>query len=145
MKILFIVPYTPNLVRVRPYNLIRALAARGNQVTVATLATGPADEADVRSLEASGVRVLHAPLPRWRWMLNCALALPSRSPLQAAYCWQPALMRALRQVVATEGFDAVHVEHLRGARFGLGLLDGGAAPVVWDLSLIHISEPTRPY
>lgn len=132
MKILFIVPYTPNLVRVRPYNLIRALVARGNQVTLATLTSGPADEADVRSLEAAGVRVLHAPLPRWRWMLNCTLALPTRLPLQAAYCWQPALMRALRQAVATEGFDAVHVEHLRGARFGLKLLDGGAVPVVWD-------------
>lgn len=132
MKILFVVPYTPNLVRVRPFNLIRALAARGNDVTVATLTTGPAEEADVRSLEALGVRVISSRLPRWRSLVNCLLALPSRVPLQAAYCWQPALMHEIRRVMAEDDFDAVHVEHLRGARFGLAALDGGKIPVVWD-------------
>ena len=36
MNILFIVPYVPDKVRVRPYNLIRNLTARGHQVSVAT-------------------------------------------------------------------------------------------------------------
>jgi hypothetical protein len=31
------VPYTPTSIRTRPYNLIRALARRGHQVTVATV------------------------------------------------------------------------------------------------------------
>ncbi len=39
MKILFIVPYVPDLIRVRPYNLIRYLSQLGNEVTVLTLWT----------------------------------------------------------------------------------------------------------
>ncbi len=132
MKILFVVPYTPNLVRVRPYNLIRALAIRGNTVTVATLTGGPAELADVRRLEAQGVRVISAALPRWRSVLNCLLAVPTRTPLQAAYCWQPELLSKIRQELTAGGFDAVHVEHLRGARFGLALLEGNPLPVIWD-------------
>ncbi len=132
MKILFVVPYTPNLVRVRPYNLIRALAARGNAVTVATLTGDPAEAADARRLEALGVRVISAYLARWRSALNCLLALPSRIPLQAVYCWQPELAARMRQELALGGFDVVHVEHLRGARFGLALQDGYFPPVVWD-------------
>ncbi|GAP13480.1 glycosyltransferase [Longilinea arvoryzae] len=140
MKILFVVPYTPNLVRVRPYNLIRALAARGNAVTVATLTGGPDDTADVRRLEAAGVRVISARLTRWRSALNCLLAVPSRMPLQAAFCWQPELAAMIRREMAAGGFDAVHVEHLRGARFGLALLDGNSVPVVWDSvdSITHL-------
>ncbi len=64
MRILFVVPYTPNLIRVRPYNLIRGLAARGHPVTVATLWSSPQEQAD-----------LHP--------------------------------------------DVMHIEHLRGARYGL--------------------------
>lgn len=144
MKILFIVPYTPNLVRVRPYNLIRALAARGNAVTVATLTGSPAEEEDARNLEACGVKVISARLPRWRWAMNCLLALPSRMPLQAAYCWQPALLAEIRRVMAEDGFDVAHVEHLRGARFGLALLDGGRMPVVWDSvdNITHLFRQT---
>ncbi len=140
MKILFIVPYTPNLVRVRPYNLIRALAARGNAVTVATLTANPVEEADVRGLETLGVRVIAANLPRWRSAVNCLLAVPSRMPLQAAYCWQPALMRQIRRAIDEGDFDVVHVEHLRGARFGLGTLAAGGLPVVWDSvdSITHL-------
>jgi len=37
MQILFIVPYTPTPIRTRPCDPIRGLAARGHQVTPATL------------------------------------------------------------------------------------------------------------
>jgi len=140
MKLLFIVPYTPNLVRVRPYNLIRALAARGNSVTVATLTANEAEEADISRLESNGVRVISARLPRWRSMMNCLLVVPSHMPLQAAYCWHPELMSKIRQEMNAASFDAVHVEHLRGARFGLAVLEGSSIPVVWDSvdSITHL-------
>ncbi|HWQ03779.1 MAG TPA: glycosyltransferase [Longilinea sp.] len=140
MKLLFIVPYTPNLVRVRPYNLIRALAARGNSITVATLTANLAEEADISRLESLGVRVISARLPRWRSMMNCLLAVPSRMPLQAVYCWQPELMGKICQAMKEDRFDAVHVEHLRGARFGLPVLQVGSVPVVWDSvdSITHL-------
>ena len=37
MHILFVVPYTPTLIRVRPYNLVRYLARHGHRLMLATL------------------------------------------------------------------------------------------------------------
>ena len=137
MRILFVVPYTPNLIRVRPYNLIRFLAERGHEVTLATLTAGEGEEANVRALQPYCERVISRPLPRWRSLWNCLLTLPTRAPLQSAYCWQPALARDLEKLIAGSGeapFDVAHVEHLRGARYGLHLLQHAnrRPPIVWD-------------
>ena len=37
MRVLFLVPYMPNAIRTRPYNLIRSLARNGHEITVLTL------------------------------------------------------------------------------------------------------------
>lgn len=138
VRILFVVPYTPNLIRVRPFNFIRFLAQKGHEITVATLITGEADKADARALEAYCERVVSRPLPRWRSFWNCLLALPTERPLQSVYCWQPALAQDLEELIGGDGggrpFDVAHVEHLRGARYGLHLMEAsqGRLPVVWD-------------
>jgi polysaccharide biosynthesis protein PslH len=135
MRILFIVPYVPNLIRVRPYNLIRYLAAAGHDVTLLTLWSNEAEREDATTLAAYCRQVVALPLPRRQSWWNCLAALPRGVPLQSAYCWQPALAR---QLVALAGsghpFDVVHVEHLRGARYGLYYRQqiAGGAPVVWD-------------
>jgi sugar transferase (PEP-CTERM/EpsH1 system associated) len=135
MRVLFVVPYAPSLVRVRPYNLIRHLSSRGHAVTVATLWTNERERDSLEQLRRQGCRVLAAYLPRWRSLWNCLKALPSSTPLQAVYCWQPALARQV--VDSAEEFDVMHVEHLRGAHYGLALRSrlargSGPLPVVWD-------------
>lgn len=139
MKILFIVPYVPSLIRVRPYNLIRYLAARGHEITLLTLYTSPTERDDVKTLRSFCREVYALPLPQWRSMVNSLLALPTSLPLQAVYCWQPALSQLAQELTRRDGgFDLVHVEHLRGARYGLDLMRAtsmGASrrvPVVWD-------------
>jgi len=82
MRIFFIVPYAPTPIRVRPYNLIKSLAARGHSVTLATLCSSPDEQWSLARLEALGVRVIARPLARWRSLLNCAGALPTPLPLQ---------------------------------------------------------------
>lgn len=140
-RILFVVPYVPNLIRVRPYNLIRYLAQRGNQVTVLTLWSNEPERETLKSLEPYAERILAVKLPRWRSMWNCLTALPTRKPLQAVFCWEPGLAHLMdtitRQVEDTLPYDAVHVEHLRGAEYGLYLKSAARAggfslPVVWD-------------
>ena len=132
MKILFVVPYVPSLIRVRPYNLIRHLAARGHQVTVATLWTNAGEQTELDELRkhCAGVEALH--LPAWRSLVNCARALASEEPLQARYSWSTALLDRVARLKSQ--FDVVHVEHLRAARYGinLGAASGSEAPVVWD-------------
>ncbi|MBI4927031.1 MAG: glycosyltransferase [Anaerolineae bacterium] len=132
MKILFVVPYVPNLVRVRPYNLLRGLAERGHELTLATLTVSPQDRADLDALRPVCRQVLALDLPRWRSLVNCLMALPSSAPLQAAYCRSAELAHSIDQA---GDFDVAHVEHLRGAWFGLQLLGRPATrrlPVVWD-------------
>jgi sugar transferase (PEP-CTERM/EpsH1 system associated) len=135
MDILFIVPYVPNLIRVRSYNLIRHLAARGRRLTVLTVWTNEQERREVEKLKQYAVHVQGVYLPTWRSWTNCALALPGSTPLQAMYCWQPELLSALTAFDFKA--DVVHVEHLRGAQYGLRLKAQLAKsqrprPVIWD-------------
>jgi sugar transferase (PEP-CTERM/EpsH1 system associated) len=140
MNILFFVPYVPNLIRIRPYNLIRSLSARGHRITLVTIWK---DEQELKSLElvreyCAQVRSFH--LPGWRSVWNCVSAVPSRNPLQSVYSWEPQLAREISLMAQGNGkapFDVVHVEHLRGARYGAYLKaqcrdHGRGVPVVWD-------------
>jgi glycosyltransferase involved in cell wall biosynthesis len=131
MKILFVVPYVPSLVRVRPYNLVHHLARLGHAVSLATVWTSERERADAEALRSVCVDVLAEPVPSWRSGLNCLGALVTGDPLQAHYSWSPALAARIRAAAAQA--DVVHVEHLRGARFGLALRAAGVeTPVVWD-------------
>ena len=144
MRILFIVPYVPNLVHVRSYNLLKSLSSRGHQVTLASLWSGKEDQADLKALEHFCSQVLAFPLAKWRSYVNSLLALASPDPLQAAYCWSPQLARGLAELLNSPAdrapFDVIHIEHLRGARYGTALaaMSKGPGsvkpmpPIVWD-------------
>ena len=129
MNILFVVPYVPNLVRTRPYNLIRQLSARGNHVTVFTVWANEQEKADLTHLQEICDKVHAVPMPLWQSLLNSALALPSRKPLQSVYSWKPELVSHLN---GNSPYDVVHVEHLRGSRYGLYFKQHSNLPVVWD-------------
>jgi sugar transferase (PEP-CTERM/EpsH1 system associated) len=139
MDILFLVPYVPNLIRVRPYNLIRSLTARGHRLTVMTLTTG--EEDDLANLKDHCHRVYAYDLPTWRSFYNALTAIPTSTPLQAMYCWQPALANRSTEIIKNGNesipYDVIHIEHLRAARYGLHLKEhlsnlDRQVPLVWD-------------
>jgi polysaccharide biosynthesis protein PslH len=142
MNILFVVPYVPSLIRVRPYNLIRYLAGRGHRITLLTLWSSPQEEEELKELERSCFQIKALHLPRSRSMWNSLAVLPTRQPLQSAYCWHPGLAEAAlsftHRTAPDDHIDLVHVEHLRGVRYGLHLKSAAARtgmpapPVVWD-------------
>jgi glycosyltransferase involved in cell wall biosynthesis len=143
MKLLFVVPYAPGPIRVRPYSIIRELAARGHRVTVAANWSEIAEGDYLRRLGEEVDQVWSEHLSRRRSVWNCLRALPSRKPLQSVYCWNPRLaariQRGLSLATTEDPFDIVHVEHLRGAAYGLGLQSQangkrrrGGPPIVWD-------------
>jgi glycosyltransferase involved in cell wall biosynthesis len=113
MRILFVAPYVPSAIRVRPYQWIRALARNGHSVRLAALQ--PPEDAwleDVPVREwCESVRVF--PLSRMRTLRNVLSVVPLDVPLQAAY----SLHRQFEEFVAEEAraCDVVHVEHLRGS------------------------------
>ena len=144
MNILFVVPYAPNLIRVRSYNLIRFLSEHGNRVTVVTLWSTDAEREDITRLRQICHHVHAIHLPRRRSLWNGFKALPTGIPLQSVYSWHPALADEVQAALAQgqngrPSFDLVHVEHLRGARYGLQFVTQAAndhrqnvPPVVWD-------------
>jgi glycosyltransferase involved in cell wall biosynthesis len=152
MNILFIVPYVPNLIRVRPYNLLRALAAQKHQITLLTLWTDPGELNDIDHLKSFLTNIYAYQLGHWRSFSNCVRVLPTREPLQSAYCWQPELKENLFELTANHSykkyFDIVHVEHLRGIRYALELKKSRATqniPIVWDSvdSITRLFDQTR--
>jgi sugar transferase (PEP-CTERM/EpsH1 system associated) len=130
MRILFLSPYPPSLIRVRPYNWIKHLAARGHQITLLTLVSSAEESADLKQVARYCHRVEGIPFPRWHPPRNLLLALYRPSlPLQAAYTSSRAMLCRVRQALQREIFDIVHIEHLRGSTFAKAV-DG--TPTVWD-------------
>ena len=145
MHILFITPYAPNPVRVRPYEFIRTLLHRGHRVTLAALWTSERERGDLAHLADAGATVISAPMPASHSLRNSAVTLLRTTPLQAAYSWNPALMAQVAGCLqpapgdAQSKIDAVHVEHLRGSRYAVGVRrlftdhpDLPRVPIVWD-------------
>ena len=143
MKILMVIPYAPNLISVRPYNLIRFLSAKGHDVTLATVYRNAEELADIEGLRSVCANVIAVRQSKSRSLLNALCVLPRKLPLQSVYSWSPTLSARLSELLVGEGrqapFDVVHVEHLRGAEYGLFISAECArqaiqpAPaVVWD-------------
>ncbi len=129
MRLLFVSPYLPSLIRVRPYNLLKALVRRGNEVTLMALQP-PGDEGEsLPELRRLCRAVEIIPHSKLRTLLNAVAALPTGFPVQAAYSRSPDFDRAARARLAADQFDAAHIEHLRGAVLAGSL---GALPVVFD-------------
>lgn len=133
MKIACVIPYVPNLIRTRPYNLIVQLAVQGHEVDVFTLGSGPQDQADAQALKSRCRAVYYFVQPTWRSLWNAAAAVPSLRPLQTVYSWHTGLARELAARVERGEYDILHVEHLRGSRYGTFVkMASPRQPVVWD-------------
>ncbi|MBB6052778.1 glycosyltransferase [Armatimonas rosea] len=129
MKLLFVTPYVPSLIRVRTYQLLRHLARRGCKITLVALEDAPVSTASRAELAELCESVHLVPLEKPAAALRCIAALPSPKPLWVAYCDTPALRATVRRLVQAEQFDAAHVEHLRAASVRSAL---GDLPCVLD-------------
>ena len=133
MKIAYVVPYVPNRIRTRPYNLILQLLSLGHTVEVFTVGSNEQDLTNVRDLRNKGAIVHYHHQPVWRSLLNSVLAVPTGQPLQSFYSWHNGMARQLAERVSRKEYDVVHVEHLRGSRYGLFIKEKfQMQSVVWD-------------
>jgi sugar transferase (PEP-CTERM/EpsH1 system associated) len=132
MRVLFIAPYVPSLIRVRPYHFIRRLSELGHQITVVALgADGAASDQAARTALLPFCRAVHVvSFSRAEAALHCLGSLPTPTPLWAAYCFSRGMEQALRRILSDEKFDIAHVEHLRAAHFADVL--SGRLPLVFD-------------
>jgi glycosyltransferase involved in cell wall biosynthesis len=98
---------------------------------VLTIWTNVKEREEAEQLKQYCYRVHSLPLSRWRSLWNCTWALPGHLPLQVVYSWQKRLLTRLPQEELD--VDVIHVEHLRGSRYGLYLKKHTPhLPIVWD-------------
>lgn len=116
MRILFVLPYVPSQIRVRPYHFIRELAQRH---VISVLATDhPQVAEDVVRLRQFCQMVDVVPLNRTAAIRSCLLGVVRGDPLQACVCQSAAFDERLNNLLNKQQFDLVHLEHLRAARLG---------------------------
>jgi glycosyltransferase involved in cell wall biosynthesis len=129
MRILFLSPYVPSAVRIRPYSWIRALARLGHAVHLVALQPPEDAWAPLGELKRLCSSIDVMPLTRARTLVNGLLMLPTRQPLQLAYAHSPVGERYVEELVDEGRCDVVHVEHLRGVALATR---AHGVPVVWD-------------
>lgn len=136
LKILFVTPYQPDLIRVRPYQLIRHLAKAGHQVSLVYY-DSPAHTNPEPALNEFCNDVYAFPLKRESALYNSLRALPTRQPIQYAYGLQREMEQKLQSLVNEDDmvFDIIHFEHIRTAIYASRLLQKNphiARKCVWD-------------
>lgn len=116
MKFLFFanrVPYPPYRGdKLKIYNLAKRLS-KSHELHLLAFAQSKEDYQYKAELEKIFTKVHFVYLPRWRSALNCISALWDSKPLQVLYFNSAAMRRKLNEVLSTDKYDAIHVQHLR--------------------------------
>jgi len=119
VRVLFIAPYVPSPIRVRPYHFVRELSRR-HEVTL--LAVGSeCDAAAVAEMRRVCRVVEVVPPSGLASMRSLVIAAVRAEPLQSAVCQSPALRERLHALLNAHKFDLVHIEHLRAVRLHTSL------------------------
>ncbi len=128
MRILYVTPYIPSPIRVRPFNFIKGLSQLGHAITLCVLA--PADElGQPMAIEPFCEEVYTIPLAAREIMPSLLLAMVTGMPLQAAFGRSSRMEKAIRYRLHKDQFDLIHVEHLRASVLGRGIK---GVPKVYD-------------
>jgi glycosyltransferase involved in cell wall biosynthesis len=152
VRILFIIPYAPNLIRTRPFNFIRFLNERGHSITLLTLWSDGDEYQSLKALRPYVDELFAFRISRLRSLYNCLSAFPFREPLQSFFSYHPLISQKTSELLSkrntNHSFAVVHIEHLRGIRYALQLkkMSGGnPVPVVWDSvdSITRLFDQTR--
>jgi glycosyltransferase involved in cell wall biosynthesis len=129
MRVLFLSPYVPSRVRIRPFSWIRTLAQLGHEVRLIALQPPEDTWAPLAELERVCASVTVIPLSRGRTLANGLATLFRDRPLQLAYAHHPVAERYVEELIAEDRADIVHIEHLRGVAMASRI---GGVPIIWD-------------
>ena len=129
MRVLFVCPYLPSLIRVRPYNFIKALAKRGHRISLLCLVQARHEHRDADHLREYCEQTKTVYMGQVRSVSSCLVHCASSVAIQAAYCFSREMHDEVRRTLSEDHFDVVHVEHIRGAHF---LPSGTNVPSVFD-------------
>lgn len=122
MKILFIAnrfPYPPfRGDKLKIYNLCKRISAR-HELHLICFTEQQSDLQYLKDLEPVFKSISTVALPRWQSLINSFFGLFRKEPLQVSYFRSARFSRVLKQLIHNNRYDAVHVQHLRMARYAI--------------------------
>jgi glycosyltransferase involved in cell wall biosynthesis len=119
MKILLATPVPPLLHKPRPHYFIRGLASRGHAVHLLTQIPSKRAAAELpkapgwREIVESCSSIEHVVMPKRRSYAQCAVSLPTATPLRVAYCRSPEFTLKAQQLIRQHSCDILHVDRER--------------------------------
>ncbi|HLX40641.1 MAG TPA: glycosyltransferase family 4 protein [Ktedonobacteraceae bacterium] len=131
VRILFVTPYVPSRIRVRPFNLIKSLSAV-HDISLVALFVDDYELAMVKDIEEYCVSVDLVPLPRWQAYTNCLRALPTLMPLRVAYYRSPAFVQRIKEVIEKQKIVVVHGELIKVVPALKAVLAEQKIPILYD-------------
>lgn len=131
MRILFVTPYVPSRIRVRPFNLIKSLSAT-HDISLVALLVQEYEQDLVKDIEEYCVSVDLVPLPKWQAYTNCLQALPTLTPLRVAYYRSPAFVERIKEVIERQQIDVVHGELIKVVPALKAVLTQMNIPILYD-------------
>ena len=112
---------------------------RGHSITVATLMEDEEELFWKTELLNDGIDIKAFNLSKSQIIINTLSSLISKNPIQSNYSWEPVLFKFVeKSLIENPGlWDAIHVEHLRGAKYGIKLHyflkdKNIQIPLIWD-------------
>ena len=142
MNILFIAPEPPNhLNRIRTLNILKGLSREHNVHYICLLNS----EEDMANFDKSLCdKITIIPQSKWKAYLNCLYRLPLPEPLEAAYCYSPALESTVKRILQEEQIDLIYVKRTRMARYGLNAPEGVTSVLdLTDSMEMHYSRTSK--
>jgi polysaccharide biosynthesis protein PslH len=128
MDILFVAPYVPSPIRVRPYNFVKGLASRHN-VTLVALVQSDIDRTALPEMRKICARVKTVDTTVYESLVRAGKGLLTKMPMQAAYTNAPNLVRTVESELSSRRYDMLHVEHIRAAHYAAHVM---SVPKVYD-------------
>ncbi len=112
MRILFVTPYVPSRIRVRPFHFIQALST-SHEISLVSLMCDQYEKGLAQEVAAYCTSTELVPLPKWQAYTNCLRALPSLTPLRVAYYQSPAFVERILWVIRKRKIEVVHGELIK--------------------------------
>lgn len=119
MKILFVSPYPPSLIRTRTHNFIKHLARKEHDVDVLYLHDERESGFGVSRLKLTSPRVhLHKiNHKRFSSLINIVKAYPQGIPSICAYTSSNIMKKTIENFIRKNTYDCIHIESLRAGQF----------------------------
>jgi polysaccharide biosynthesis protein PslH len=131
MRILFVTPYVPSRIRVRPYNLIKSLSA-SHEISLVSLLCDEYECEMVYDVAKYCATVDTVPLPKRQAYVNCLTALPTLMPLRVAYYKSIDFVECIKRVIGDRDIDLVHGELIKVVPALQNVLAKANIPFLYD-------------